>query len=308
MARSRNIKPNFFKNEYLAELEPHTRLLFIGLWCLADREGYLEDRPKRIKGELFPYEQVDVDKLLQDLHDLEFILRYEVDGKKYICIPKFLEHQNPHKKEATSEIPKPSKSTGISDASTDLDTDEHTSSRADSLLLIPDSLLLIPDSLLLIADYPSTEPAAAENPFTFYQMNFGVSSPYITENIQKWCEDLSDIAVIEAMKIALEKNVKNWKFINKILNEWHVKGIKTLEAIKAERSEFERQKEANGQARSSPGRNKYAMQDKLPESVQRQLEREQQGKKETAPPTTVMDDPELKALLDGLRDVQAGVR
>lgn len=39
MARARNIKPSFFKNEDLADLNPFDRLLFIGLWCLADREG-----------------------------------------------------------------------------------------------------------------------------------------------------------------------------------------------------------------------------------------------------------------------------
>ena len=54
MARARNIKPGFFKNELLAEMPPETRLLFMGLWCLADREGRFEDRPKKIKMELFP--------------------------------------------------------------------------------------------------------------------------------------------------------------------------------------------------------------------------------------------------------------
>jgi len=42
--RSRNIKPGFFKNEIIAEMPTETRLLFIGLWLLADREGRLEDR------------------------------------------------------------------------------------------------------------------------------------------------------------------------------------------------------------------------------------------------------------------------
>jgi hypothetical protein len=32
------------------------RLLFTGLWCLADREGRLEDRPAEIKAEIFSYD------------------------------------------------------------------------------------------------------------------------------------------------------------------------------------------------------------------------------------------------------------
>jgi len=302
LARSRNIKPSFFKNEYLAEMDPHARLLFIGLWCLADREGCLEDRPKRIKGELFPYEDVDVDKLLQVLHIGNFIWRYEVDGHKYIWIPKFLEHQNPHKKEAASVIPKPDKSIGNSGASNNLGCgqDEPKHERAG---LIPDSLNLIPDSLNLIADTVNPEPgkelstAASENPFLFYQQNFGVVSPYINENIQKWTEDLSDVAVVEAMKIAIESNVKNWRFISKILNDWHAKGIKTLDQIKAERLEHETKSKRKTVAPV------ISLADKLPASVQRQLELEKQNgaTKPKEPRKTIMDDPELRQLYLELR-------
>jgi hypothetical protein len=42
MARIRMIKPGVMENEELAELSPLTRLLFIYLWMLADREGRLE--------------------------------------------------------------------------------------------------------------------------------------------------------------------------------------------------------------------------------------------------------------------------
>jgi hypothetical protein len=105
MARARNIKPGFFKNEDLAELDPFARLLFIGLWTIADRAGRLEDRPKRIKAELFPYDNVDVDELLKELKNFGFILRYTAEGMKYISIPKFTIHQNPHKNESPSVIP-----------------------------------------------------------------------------------------------------------------------------------------------------------------------------------------------------------
>lgn len=107
MARARNLKPSFFKNEQLVELDFWVRLLFAGLWTLADREGRLEDRPKKIKMELFPADDVDVNHGLQQLHDSGFILRYEAGGSKYIQIVKFLEHQNPHVKEAPSIIPTP---------------------------------------------------------------------------------------------------------------------------------------------------------------------------------------------------------
>jgi hypothetical protein len=165
--RSRNIKPSFFKNEDMGGLPPIARLLFIGLWCLADREGRLEDRPKRIKAELFPYDNVNIDDMLNKLAAARFIIRYRAmeklpaqsdiasgaaeilpanDGirseavdNRYIVIPKFKIHQNPHKNEAASILPAP--------GNFDTIREDSASAPADSLLLIPDSLLLIPDVL-----------------------------------------------------------------------------------------------------------------------------------------------------------------
>jgi len=105
MARARNIKPGVFKNEILVELPAFTRLLFIGLWTLADREGRVEDRPKRIKLELFPYDNEDIDAALDSLFVSGFINRYQVADKNVISILNFLKHQNPHGTEKDSDLP-----------------------------------------------------------------------------------------------------------------------------------------------------------------------------------------------------------
>ena len=107
MARSRNIKPAFFKNESLAELPCETRILFIGLWTLADREGRLEDRPKRIRAEIFPFDTFNVESMLNELQSFKFLARYEIDGIRFIQITNFVKHQDPHYKEKASEIPAP---------------------------------------------------------------------------------------------------------------------------------------------------------------------------------------------------------
>ncbi len=107
MARSRNIKPGFFKNEVLAEMSAEARLLFIGLWTLADREGRLEDRPKRIRAELFPFDMIDTDPLLDRLVQDGFLIRYESEGARFIQIENFTKHQQPHHKEVASVIPSP---------------------------------------------------------------------------------------------------------------------------------------------------------------------------------------------------------
>jgi hypothetical protein len=104
--RTRILKPGFFKNETLAELGSHAMLLYQGLWLLADRDGRLEDRPKRIRAEVFPYfADQNVNGLLESLAKAGFIKRYVVAGKGFISIPTWLKHQTPHHKEAPSEIP-----------------------------------------------------------------------------------------------------------------------------------------------------------------------------------------------------------
>lgn len=105
--RARNIKPGFYKNEELAECSFAARLLAPGLWMMADREGRLEDRPKRIKAELFPYDTFDVDALLVELVACGHIKRYEASDRRYIQIVKFTEHQQPHHMEIKSVIPAP---------------------------------------------------------------------------------------------------------------------------------------------------------------------------------------------------------
>lgn len=157
MARSRTIKPGFFTNEELASCSPLARLCFAGCWTLADREGKLEDRPKRIKAQLFPYDDCDGESLLSELAAAGFIERYEVDDSKVIRITNFAKNQSPHPQEKAAGLPdKPSNNT----ASNLQDTAEPVKEIASCALTLPSSSLVsIPSS------NPSTQaPASAGDP------------------------------------------------------------------------------------------------------------------------------------------------
>ena len=110
--RIRYLKPDFFIDEDIAELPPLTRILFQGLWCSADKAGRLEDRPKKLKVQLMPYDNIDIEKALQILAKQKttspqrsFIIRYEINGEKYIQIINWDKHQKPHHTEKASIIP-----------------------------------------------------------------------------------------------------------------------------------------------------------------------------------------------------------
>ena len=79
--RIRTIKPDFFRDEKLCQQSHTARLLFVGLWILADKNGCLKNSPQRIAADLFPYEEFYT---LEGLDDLVLStamgLRYENDG------------------------------------------------------------------------------------------------------------------------------------------------------------------------------------------------------------------------------------
>jgi hypothetical protein len=161
MARARNIKPGFFKNEDLGTADPYVSLLFAGLWTLADKAGILEDRPLRIKAELFPYRDgFDINGYLTVLLSFSLIHRYEVNGLKLIQIVNFSKHQNPHHTE------KPSEYISYSDTCKQEVKQPLINGDTPADSLIPDSLntdSLIPPSLIPIvpvADKPAPAPSA----------------------------------------------------------------------------------------------------------------------------------------------------
>lgn len=99
MARARNIKPSFFTNEQLADSCPLGRLLFIGLWTLADYKGDIEWKEKTIKIQILPWDDCDIKKLAINLDKSGLIQFYSVQDKIYIHVVNFVKHQNPHKNE-----------------------------------------------------------------------------------------------------------------------------------------------------------------------------------------------------------------
>ena len=109
MARIRTIKPEFFTSEDIVGLTPLARLLYIALWCEADKEGRLVFKPKTLKMRYFPGDSLNIEKLCGELTDGSLLVCYG-DGLAYI--PKFGTHQHVNPRETESKLPAPD---GISD-------------------------------------------------------------------------------------------------------------------------------------------------------------------------------------------------
>lgn len=114
MARIRTIKPEFFTSEAIASLPLAARLTFIGLWTHADDYGRLVDNPRIIKGAIWPLDDdvtaTDVSLHIHMLVDLGLLARYEAEGRRYLHVCNWEEHQKMNRK-AAAKHPEPPSST-----------------------------------------------------------------------------------------------------------------------------------------------------------------------------------------------------
>lgn len=102
MARIRTIKPEFFTSEDIVSLSPLARLLYIALWCEADKEGRLVWKPMTFKLRYMPGDNCDIQALCQEILDRGLVKQY---GEGLAYIPSFSAHQHINPRESASQLP-----------------------------------------------------------------------------------------------------------------------------------------------------------------------------------------------------------
>jgi hypothetical protein len=208
--RARNIKPGFFLNCELSDLSFAARLLFIGLWCYADREGRFEWKPKQIKATIFPYDNVDIEELLCNLMSLHFITRN--DGTGYV--EHFKKHQNPHPHEAKSILPQKPEQNQCHDKSVTL---HGMSEKCNADIRIED--IRIEDCGILIPDSEQKATRMMINDFrTIFFQNFGSVMPGGCNNIaHQLCQDFTADRITESFELAAKQGIMNIAYVEGIL-------------------------------------------------------------------------------------------
>lgn len=114
MPRIRSIKPEFFDDyEFVSALPRDLRLYYVALWvrCCDDR-GCFPDVAPWIAKETFPYDHdvtpETIERWNKRLVELGRLIPYEVDGKRYLCVRNFLDHQKIDRPSKTTVYPIPS--------------------------------------------------------------------------------------------------------------------------------------------------------------------------------------------------------
>jgi hypothetical protein len=96
MARNRTISPDFWTWEAVIDCAAMTRLLFIGLWNFADDYGVQPLRPRTIRLQVFPGDEIGNDAvraMIDELAARQLVRIYEVEGLQYVAIADWAIHQ-----------------------------------------------------------------------------------------------------------------------------------------------------------------------------------------------------------------------
>ena len=111
MGRIRTIKPEFFRHADLYDAERETglplRLAFAGLWTAADKSGRFKWKPRELKLDCLPHDDVDFSRVLDALTTRGWLVRYAVQGVEYGAIPTWETHQVINNRETPSKLPAP---------------------------------------------------------------------------------------------------------------------------------------------------------------------------------------------------------
>ncbi|MES5422897.1 DnaD domain protein [Lacticaseibacillus paracasei] len=99
------------------------------------------------------------------------------------------------------------------------------------------------------AEMPAEEPSSSSSSIldicNFWEGNgFGQLSPFTRESLVDWVDDMRKAGspepeklVLNALRTAVESNVRNYKYVNGILKNWESKRLLTVTAVEANDSE-----------------------------------------------------------------------
>lgn len=94
MPRIRSVKPEYWTDGKVVGLPLAARLLFIGAWNFARCDhGHLDDDAESLKLRVLPADDVNARELLDAIIESGLMDRYEIDGRKFLHIRRFEDHQ-----------------------------------------------------------------------------------------------------------------------------------------------------------------------------------------------------------------------
>lgn len=97
MARIRSVHPGLSTDEAFMAMTPYAMAAWPILWTECDDHGVFEWKPLVLKARILPATQIDFTSLLDEWLQLECVISFEINGKKYGVVKNFCRYQRPKK-------------------------------------------------------------------------------------------------------------------------------------------------------------------------------------------------------------------
>lgn len=256
---NRIIKETICTSDNLNELSPEAEVFFYRLMVNCDDFGRLDARPQILRAKCFPL-KIDtiktdfIEKWLADLLKAELIILYQVDGRPYLQLTTWSEHQQIRAKK--SKYPGPEDGEIISTDSNEQQNNEHDIS-CNHLISDDINCNHVQSNVTVIENrnrnreseaesYSESSPnqnSAAETIAHVFEKEFGRPlSPMEYQQILAWAERHDQEIIKEALRRAVLNGKYNLRYIDKILLTWEKANRRTLRDVLEYERAFEQSK------------------------------------------------------------------
>ncbi len=97
MPRQRIINPEFWVDDTLSQLSLNARLFYIGIWNFSDDYGVIENNSSKLKAQIFPYDSIRVQPLIDELVTAHRLIPFQSENKEWFYVKNFLKWQKVEK-------------------------------------------------------------------------------------------------------------------------------------------------------------------------------------------------------------------
>ena len=242
---NRILKESICLSEQIDSLTWYEEVVFYRLIVNCDDYGRFDGRISVIKSRLFALKENLTHKQISDaigkLASIGLVVLYEYEGKPFLYLPTWNEHQNVRAKK--SKYPEPIKQPD--NICIQMNTNDFKCSR--NPIQSNPNTNPIRESVSEAESETRGEASAADKEFgevmKFYMENINASvSPLTAQKIADWLTSVDSSLVRYAISQAVDHEKRTWAYINAIIDRHFKAGRLTEEAAKQEAERRERNK------------------------------------------------------------------
>ena len=220
---NRFIKETICTSDSIDMLSPFEEVCFYRLLVNCDDFGRFDARPKVVSARLFPLREIaieDIESALQALVRAGLILLYESDGKPYLQVSTWGKHQQT--RATKSKYPAP-------------DGYQPLSSDNKSPRIRKSNLYSVNDNESVNGTVETPFGSVSPDPLIVKvqkELNGLTDTHY--QLLNQYRDSLGDELISYAIDQAVANGVRKWAYVERILQSWEERGVRTVGEAKSE--------------------------------------------------------------------------